>query len=749
YYEETLYDLLGISESVSLSEIKRAYKQMALKYHPDVSPPERADEYTTRFIRVQEAYETLSDPEARAMYDSCMAKGLHMAFSGKVGSRFQGGSDEKRWWKTSWEAQVTELRRRSEVDERGRMSWSARMSRIYLYLAKMSCYFEDGKVDWDNHREDEDQEENNLSEIKTLTYHVLATYGRFLRKDCAQIAKNQSKMGQYQHKIRSQQQKPDQDGKPIMCNGCEGMLRGGFCFPCNLKAENSYNCYQNAYSFNDTSYNFNHFPQPQYENYLCNLCGNNSHDGYDCQQQFPYVYEQEPSYNQNNNDNYYPHESPSFPCCDNCGGSHETFQRQPMAQNIDFSGSEQIQTPQYPEVHPLSPKQSDEYSKPKDPNELFQKLLGDLKELAEYENSQSRDRPIFFDDNEEHSVQNKECFENSSDEIATSNSNKKRRTTTRIQHSDSKDRPPMLAPENYIQWKSRIKRYIDTKPNRELIHFCLTNPPYELGWKDKPILDSEGNPTTTTQQVFERYKNVTQEIRDQLNAEAEAVQIILTGIDNDIYSIVDACLNACKMWKAIERLKQGESINVQDLETNLFWEFGKFTSLDGESLESYYSRLYKLMNELTRNQCKVTNHQVNVQFLLQLQPEWQRFVTLVKQSQELKHVSYHRLYDILKQHQHEVNEIRAEKIARVANPLALDNSLRIHRNTGYEGQRSGTVTGARETVGSSMVQKFGIQCYNCKEYGHVARECQKPKRAKDAAYHREKMLLCKQEEARI
>nr|GEU67825.1 hypothetical protein [Tanacetum cinerariifolium] len=78
-----------------------------------------------------------------------------------------------------------------------------------------------------------------------------------------------------------------------------------------------------------------------------------------------------------------------------------------------------------------------------------------------------------------------------------------------------------------------------------------------------------------------------------------------------------------------------------------------------------------------------------------------------------------------------------------------DNSPRIDRNAGYDGQRSGTVVGAKETVGSSMVQKSGIQCYNCKEYGHVARECQKPKRAKDAAYHREKMLLCKQEEAGI
>nr|GEZ44502.1 hypothetical protein [Tanacetum cinerariifolium] len=187
-----------------------------------------------------------------------------------------------------------------------------------------------------------------------------------------------------------------------------------------------------------------------------------------------------------------------------------------------------------------------------------------------------------------------------------------------IMKAGSKDRPSMLAPGNYVQWKSRIKRFIDTKPNHELIHYCLKNPPYQLGWIDKEILISEGSPITRT-----------------------------------------------------ERLKQGESINVQDLKTNLYWESGKFTSQDGESLESYYSRFYKMMNELIRNQCKVTNHQVNVQFLLQLQPEWQRFVTLVKQSKELKTVSYHKLYDILKQHQHEANEIRAERIARVANPLAL------------------------------------------------------------------------------
>nr|GEV91966.1 hypothetical protein [Tanacetum cinerariifolium] len=265
-----------------------------------------------------------------------------------------------------------------------------------------------------------------------------------------------------------------------------------------------------------------------------------------------------------------------------------------------------------------------------------------------------------------------------------------------------------------------IKRYIDTKPNRELIHYCLENPPYKLGWNNKPVLDSEGNPTTVTERVFETYKNVEQKIRDQLNAKAEAVQIIFTGIDNDIYSIVDAC----EMWKAIERLKQGESINVQDLETNLFWEFGKFTSLDGESLESYYSRFYKMMNELTRNQSVINSPQ----------PIYDQEPFMVDDDEDTsKDKEIDKLMDLIslsfkKIYKPTNNNLRTSSNTSRANQ---DNSLWIHKNAGYEGQRSGTVAGARETVGSSMVQKSRTQCYNCKEYGHVARECQKPKRAKD------------------
>ncbi|GJT47477.1 hypothetical protein Tco_0956192 [Tanacetum coccineum] len=56
-----------------------------------------------------------------------------------------------------------------------------------------------------------------------------------------------------------------------------------------------------------------------------------------------------------------------------------------------------------------------------------------------------------------------------------------------IMEAGSKDCPQMLAPGNYIQWKSRIKRYIDTKPNIKLIHYCLQNPPYTYQWAEKIV----------------------------------------------------------------------------------------------------------------------------------------------------------------------------------------------------------------------------------------------------------------------
>lgn len=64
------YDVLGLTRGCSPTEIKAAYKKLALKNHPDRAPPSDKDEATARFKIVGEAYELLSDPRKRREYDA-------------------------------------------------------------------------------------------------------------------------------------------------------------------------------------------------------------------------------------------------------------------------------------------------------------------------------------------------------------------------------------------------------------------------------------------------------------------------------------------------------------------------------------------------------------------------------------------------------------------------------------------------------------------------------------------------------
>jgi molecular chaperone DnaJ len=81
--KQDYYDILGISKGVSDGEIKKAYRKMALKYHPDKNPDDKAAE--EKFKQAAEAYEVLSDPDKRARYDQFG----HQAFEGAGG--FGGG----------------------------------------------------------------------------------------------------------------------------------------------------------------------------------------------------------------------------------------------------------------------------------------------------------------------------------------------------------------------------------------------------------------------------------------------------------------------------------------------------------------------------------------------------------------------------------------------------------------------------------------------------------------------------------
>jgi len=67
--KKDLYRILGVNQKADSAKIKKAYRRAAKKYHPDISPKGEQ-----KFKEVQEAYETLSDPEKKAVYDREMSK---------------------------------------------------------------------------------------------------------------------------------------------------------------------------------------------------------------------------------------------------------------------------------------------------------------------------------------------------------------------------------------------------------------------------------------------------------------------------------------------------------------------------------------------------------------------------------------------------------------------------------------------------------------------------------------------------
>jgi molecular chaperone DnaJ len=85
------YNILGVSRDATQEEIKRAYRRLALKYHPDRNPGNKEAE--EKFKEISEAYEVLSDPEKRAIYDA-------YGYSGLKSSGYRGFEDISDIFKT-------------------------------------------------------------------------------------------------------------------------------------------------------------------------------------------------------------------------------------------------------------------------------------------------------------------------------------------------------------------------------------------------------------------------------------------------------------------------------------------------------------------------------------------------------------------------------------------------------------------------------------------------------------------------
>nr|GEV55252.1 retrotransposon protein, putative, unclassified [Tanacetum cinerariifolium] len=202
-------------------------------------------------------------------------------------------------------------------------------------------------------------------------------------------------------------------------------------------------------------------------------------------------------------------------------------------------------------------------------------------------------------------------------------------------------------------WSSRIIRYARSRPNGKMIVDSIENGPYV-----RRMIVTPGEPDLSVP-VPESFREQTDEELTEndikrMDADDQAIQTILLGLLENIYAAVDSCETAKEIWERVRQMMKGSDTGEQEKKAKLFNEWEKFTSTDGESIESYYHRFMQLMNDLKRNKHFPKNITANLKFLNNLQPEWKRHITIVRQTKNLHEADFTQIYDFLKMNHDEL-----------------------------------------------------------------------------------------------
>nr|GEZ10038.1 hypothetical protein [Tanacetum cinerariifolium] len=325
----------------------------------------------------------------------------------------------------------------------------------------------------------------------------------------------------------------------------------------------------------------------------------------------------------------------------------------------------------------------------------------------------------------------------------------------------SENRPPMLNKENNMPWSSRLLRYAKSRPNGKRI---IPEP----GDTNREVPVNETFHIQTDDELTEK------ELK-QIEADDQAIQTILLGLPEDIYAAVDSCKTAQEIWLRVQQIMKGSDIGMQEKKAKLFNEWERFTSNEGESIESYYHRFLKLMNDLKRNKhfSKKIANELKAKRLAKTQDP----LALMENSNNpysfpaphQDQPSFNQNY--MQQPMPNLEDI-TDPTTAINMALALmakafklnystqtNNNQRIssnprNRQIAQPGMNMGQdrqmhMVGARVEGNATGHNGNLIRCYNCRGVGHFARNCTVRPRRRDAAYLQTQLLIAQKEEAGI
>ncbi|GJW25461.1 hypothetical protein Tco_0039272 [Tanacetum coccineum] len=182
------------------------------------------------------------------------------------------------------------------------------------------------------------------------------------------------------------------------------------------------------------------------------------------------------------------------------------------------------------------------------------------------------------------------------------------------------------------------------------------------------------------------YEDLSDTEKKRYDADVRATNIVLQGLPNDIYKLINHNIEAKSIWDNVKILLAGSELTKEYRESQLYDEFERFKMLPGELANEYYVRFHKLVNDMRNIIMTMPNIQLNSKFVNNMSPEWDRFVTAVKLKKGLKGTNHEQLYAYLKLHEKHAAQDRLiiERITPATNDqLAFVSTVQPHAQSSH------------------------------------------------------------------
>nr|GEV32993.1 hypothetical protein [Tanacetum cinerariifolium] len=143
----------------------------------------------------------------------------------------------------------------------------------------------------------------------------------------------------------------------------------------------------------------------------------------------------------------------------------------------------------------------------------------------------------------------------------------------------------MLDKTQYSSWASHMLLYIKIKENEKLLVDSVLNEPFIYNTVTVP-----GTQTTPAIIRARTYDELTDAEKIRESCDIKATNIVLQGLPQDIYNMVNHLTKAKDIWDRVKLLIEGSEMSLQERELKLYDEFDMFTSMLGETIRTYYFR---------------------------------------------------------------------------------------------------------------------------------------------------------------